>query len=70
MDGRTADIAVQRKAGLFNPDLVRALKIDSEAQSRAKGELVGIDFDPFVGSQDPADRYEATRNVASKQMLG
>jgi hypothetical protein len=36
-----------------------ALRIDSEAQARAKGELVGLDFDPFLGSQDPADRYEA-----------
>ena len=59
VDGRAMDIALQRKAPLFHPDLARALKIDSAAQSRAKGELVGIDFDPFLGSQDPADHYEA-----------
>jgi hypothetical protein len=40
-------------------NLFKALKADSDAQAQAKGELVGIDFDPFVGSQDPADHYEA-----------
>jgi hypothetical protein len=54
-------VALQRKAEVFSPDLLRDLRIDSEAQARAKGELVGIDFDPFLGSQDPADHYEARR---------
>jgi len=40
---------------------LHALRIDSEAQARAKGELVGLDFDQFLGSQDPADHYEARR---------
>jgi hypothetical protein len=54
-----SDVALQRKAVVFSPQLLRALRIDSEAQARAKGELVGLDFDPFLGSQDPADHYEA-----------
>ena len=54
-----SDIALRRKAVVFSPQLLRALRIDSEAQARAKGELVGLDFDPFLGSQDPADLYEA-----------
>jgi hypothetical protein len=29
------------------------------ASAGARCELVGLDFDPFLGSQDPADRYEA-----------
>jgi hypothetical protein len=52
-------LALQRKPETFSPDLLKALKIDSEASARAKGELVGLDFDPFVGSQDPADHYQA-----------
>jgi hypothetical protein len=52
-------VVLQRKPEAFSPDLLRALKIDSEASARAQGELVGLDFDPFVGSQDPADHYEA-----------
>jgi hypothetical protein len=54
----SSNVALQRKAAVFEPELLRALKIDAEAQSRAKGEIVGLDFDPFLGSQDPADRYE------------
>src|SRR5579872_7505605 len=50
-NGPTSDIALRRKAEMFGPNLLRALKLDSAAQARAKGELVGIDFDPFVGGQ-------------------
>ena len=53
------DVALQREPSVFSIDLLHALKIDSEAQARAKGELVGLDFDPFLGSQDPASHYEA-----------
>ncbi len=54
-----SNVALQRRAVVFSPQLLHALRIDSEAQARAKGELVGLDFDPFLGSQDPADHYEA-----------
>ncbi len=60
-DERTSDVALRRKAEVFNPDLLRALKADSEAAARAKGEIDGLDFDPFAGDQDPADHYEARR---------
>lgn len=66
MKGPASDSALQHKAEVFNPDLLRALKVDSEATAHAKGEIVGLDFDPFVGSQDPADRYEA-RGVAWRE---
>ena len=36
----------------------QALKRDFDAQDRVKGEIVGIDFDPFLNSQDPDDRYQ------------
>ncbi len=60
-----SDIALEHKASAFAPALFRALKADSDAQRRAKGEIVGIDFDPFVGSQDPAEHYE-TRKIMLK----
>jgi hypothetical protein len=60
-----SDVALQRRAVVFSPELVHALRIDSEAQARAKGALVGLDFDPFLGSQDPADHYE-TRQATVK----
>jgi hypothetical protein len=50
---------------MFAPTLLRALKADAKAQSQANGELVGLDFDPFVGGQDPADHYDV-RNVKLK----
>jgi hypothetical protein len=53
-----SDLAIQRKAVVFDPALLRALRADSAAQRRFKGEIAGIDFDPFVGGQDPADHYD------------
>lgn len=44
------------------PDLLARLQSDSEAQGKeASGDLVGLDFDPFLASQDPCDRYDAGR---------
>ncbi len=48
----------------FDPTLLRALKEDADAQAKAK-EIVGIDFDPFLSSQDPCAPYKA-RNVVRK----
>ena len=52
-------LAAQRKPEVFSADLLKALKIDSDAAAHAKGDIVGLDFDPFLGGQDPASRYEA-----------
>ncbi len=70
-----SDIALERKPEVFSPELLRALKEDSAAQARVKEEIVGLDFDPFVGSQDPADRYETRKvtlegNVCSVEVWG
>jgi hypothetical protein len=53
------NFALQRKPGVFSPGLLKALKLDAEASARVKDDIVGLDFDPFVSSQDPADHYEA-----------
>jgi hypothetical protein len=42
----------------LSPELARLLGEDATAQSRC-AEIVGLDFDPIVASQDPADHYEA-----------
>lgn len=62
LDRAASTVAIERKPGVFAAALLQALKDDAEAQARARGDIVGIDFDPFVGGQDPADRYE-TRKV-------
>lgn len=51
----------EREPEVLSLGLLRALPADNEAQELAKGELVGLDFDPIVGSQDPADHYEARK---------
>lgn len=51
---------VKDRPYLFSPELFHALKEDSEAQAKSD-ELVGLDFDPFLSTQDPGDpgdRYE------------
>ena len=64
-NGPAFNLALRNKAEVFSPELLRALKLDSEAQARAKGEIDGIDFDPLVGGLDPADHY-TVRQVTVK----
>jgi hypothetical protein len=44
---------------LFTPQLLVALKRDAAERSAASGYIAGLDFDPFLNSQDPCERYEA-----------
>jgi len=53
-----SDLALQHRSQAFSPELLRALMKDSEAQSRVKGVIVGLDFDPFLNTQDPCEAYE------------
>lgn len=50
--------ALKEKASAFSPDLLHALKEDLAAQSKSKDEIVGLDFDPFLNSQDPAPIFK------------
>jgi hypothetical protein len=52
------DLALKQKRSLFSPQLVRAIREDSAAQIKSPREIVGLDFDPFLNSQDPSERYE------------
>ena len=48
------------------PVLLAGLKEDMAAAAAApEGEEVGLDFDPFLDAQDPADRYEV-KSVSKK----
>ena len=51
------DIALKDKSRAFSPELLRLLRGDSKAQAKVAGEIVFLDFDPFLSSQDPAERY-------------
>ena len=52
----------------FTPQLAKALIEDNVAQSEGRGELVGLDFEPFTSSQDPCEKYLAgsVRNKANR----
>jgi hypothetical protein len=48
---------VKTKRSLFTSTLADALQEDAAAQAKVTGDIVGIDFDPFLGSQDPSNRF-------------
>jgi len=51
---RASDLVLKEKSYVLSRELAKQLKEDSAAQNRAKGELVGLDFDPFLNTQDPS----------------
>jgi hypothetical protein len=53
-----SNLALRQKADAFTADLLHALRVDADASAHAKGDLVGLDFDPFLSSQDPATHYD------------
>jgi len=46
------------KASYFSADLLAQLKADSKASAQNPGEVVGLDFDPILNSQELAARYD------------
>ena len=48
---------LDQRPGVLSDTLLRALRYDREAQAKAVGEIVGLDFDPFLAAQDPCERY-------------
>lgn len=63
--GPAWELAMRQKRSSFSPQLAHELKEDSAAQSKSHGEVVGLDFDPFLNSQDPLDHYEVGDVVRS-----
>ena len=58
---RASDLALKYKGNVFDSELSRQLREDSEAQAKVAGEIVGLDFDPFLNSQDPDERYRVAK---------
>jgi len=54
---KSSDDALKYRRSSLAPELYRRLKEDSDASAKNPGEIVGLDFDPFVNSQDPCDHY-------------
>jgi len=57
------DIAWERllkeKPLVLDSNLIHLIGNDYREQAKAKGVIVGIDFDPFLNSQDPSATYVA-----------
>jgi hypothetical protein len=49
--------AVRERPSTFSPQLVDALRADSVASAASPSEVVGLDGDPFLNSQDPCEQY-------------
>jgi hypothetical protein len=57
-----SDFAVlTERPSVLSATLLRALRADSTAWAHAPGEIVSMDWDPFLNSQDPCDRYEVRK---------
>ena len=54
---RAWDAALKYKSAAFGYELAQLLREDSAAQAKCE-ELIGIDFDPFLNTQDPTIGYE------------
>ena len=51
-----SNIALKKKSAEFSAELLKALKEDALAASKSPGEIVGLDWDPFLNSQEQVDR--------------
>ncbi len=55
---RSAEDATKLKSSDFDAELLRRLNEDFAAQAKAKGELVGLDMDPFLATNStPYKKY-------------
>jgi hypothetical protein len=50
-------VTLRQKRSSFSPELVKGLKEDLKASEKSTAEIVGLDFDPFLNTQDIAERY-------------
>jgi len=60
--------ALRKRPVAFSPSLAKALQDDADAQAKVTDDIVGIDWDPFLNTQDPEARYavgEITRSGAT-----
>ncbi len=51
------EVALKEKRSAFSPELARALDEDVIASRKSPGEIVGLDFDPILASQEDPERY-------------
>lgn len=50
--------ALAARESNFSPEIASLLRKELQEQGQATGEISGIDFDPFLNTQDPDDQYK------------
>ncbi|MGD9679858.1 MAG: hypothetical protein AB7W16_01625 [Candidatus Obscuribacterales bacterium] len=69
-DGMPEDRAMKDRGSSFSPSLRQKIKDDFEASAKVQDEIVGLDFDPYLNSQDPCEHYVAGKvSVSGKNYL-
>ena len=63
------DAALKDRRAAFEPTLLAALDADGAAQAKDSTEVVGLDWDPFLESQEVCDPYTVTGAVASSDTV-
>jgi hypothetical protein len=53
--------ALKNKSFSFSPELNSKIMADNAAASKSPGEIVGLDFDPFLNSQENPGKYVAEK---------
>jgi hypothetical protein len=61
------EAALKQRPSAFRAQLVRALQEDVEAQAKVTDDIVGIDWDPFLSTQDPGAHYVVGRVSRERQ---
>lgn len=60
-----SDVAVKMKPRWFSAAVLQGLKEDDEAQAKSPGDIVGLDFDPFLNAQDICEPYKTGKVTAA-----
>jgi hypothetical protein len=55
------DYALKNKPSMFTPELKQKLQADEQASAKNPGEVVGLDFDPFLNAQDDPGKMVAKK---------
>jgi hypothetical protein len=62
------EAALRSKRSSFSGILLAALRRDLAAAKKNQNEIVGLDFDPILNTQDPAERYVAGKTTKNRSV--
>jgi hypothetical protein len=60
-NGPSEEDVLRLRPQVLSPELLRMLKEDLEASKKSSDDVVGLDFDPFLNTQDPSPKFKLER---------